>query len=569
MNARKALVIFIIIAILASRIPIIQVSGATGSYYPEHTTDDAFITTIGAYFGTTGNLPLRSGTTDIISGLRFQNLSIAQGAKINNATLFVRTLYTFDSGTNISVTIYGVAENDAYPFNSSGDFTRSYTSNHINWNVTGVNGNAWHNVSVTEIVQEIIARYGWRSGNSLAFLILCDEGDPRREFATIDQNVAYRPRLDITYDVTPPDPSSDADPPYNDTSLWTWELNDTYRGFDIWDVIYSNINRTGEGCDVDWSEVNMTELTEMDAGADIVVNNATWATVTRLVIPTRGSLFNDTGSANINSYFLRFSVNMTEVFKGGAETVIPSFFSLSTISPAAASVHGYAYGTSGDWVGLVCIVHADQTQWRVSIRERTGGAGIVGSGTGWVFSTADRNMIYWECKINMSGVPYIMWTYYYDPEFQTAIASASRVLVHATGPFRYPQTLAGMGLAGTNRASFEYYTYLDFNLSLPSVTFITYPNGTLINGPIDEDEDPEDIIDEILGGAEPEDPESDYYGTALTKNRWKMFIFVIGMVMFLGTPTIGIMSKAGIGRWYMILFVSLCGLALLWSLRYM
>ena len=212
-----------------------NISGDTGSYYPQHTTDDAFMTAIGAYFGTTGNLPLRSETTDILSGLRFQNLNIDQDAKINNATIFVRTLWTFDPGV-ASVTIYGIDENDAYPFNSSGDFTRPYTTEYVNWNVTEVTGSTWHNVSVTKIVQEIVSRYGWRSGNSIAFMIVCPEGSPRREFATIDQNIVYRSRLDITYEVAPPSPSDDAPPPYNDTDVWVWDYRNSTHGYDIFRV---------------------------------------------------------------------------------------------------------------------------------------------------------------------------------------------------------------------------------------------------------------------------------------------------------------------------------------------
>ena len=555
------------IASLIASLPIKSGFAATESYYPTETNDDGFITQIGNHFADTPYLRLRSPTTDIVNGLRFRSLNIPQDAKINNATLFVRTFHTYDAGLVIS-TIYGVNENDAYAFDGSGDFTRPYTSSNVVWNVSEVNGNSWHNVSVTNIVQEIISRYGWRTGNDLAFIILADSGEPRREFASFDNNIIYRPRLEITYDVTPPDdPSDQADAPYNDTSLWDWELDDTYRGFDIWNVTYSNDNRTGEGCDVNWNEVNQTELTEQDAGGDITVNNATWSTVTTMLIPFRDSLFNDTGAANINSYFLRFAVNMTEVFKGGAPDVIPSFYGLSTISPAAGSVDGYAYGVNGDWVGLVCIVDADQTRWRVSVRERTGGVGVVGSGTGW-FSTANLNIIYWEVKVNMTGTPYIQWTYFYDAEFQTAIASATRVLVWATGPFRYPQTISGMGLAGTNRDSFEYYTFLDFTLATTTVQFISYPNGTLVD-PDPITEDPEDIIDDLLGGADPEDPETDKYGTALTKNRWKTFVFVIGMVMFLGTPTFAMMARVSTGRWIMVLFISLCGLSILWSLIYM
>lgn len=546
-----------------------NVPGDTGSYYPEHTTDDAFITAIGAYFGTTGSLPLQSGTTDVISGLRFQNLTIAQDAKINNATLFVRTMYEFDPVVNISVTIYGIAENDAYSFSGSGDFTRSYTLNYVNWNVTDVNGRGiWHNVSVTEIVQEVISRYGWRSGNSLAFLILCPEGEVRREFATIDQNIVYRPRLDITYDVEPADPSTGADPPYNDTDVWSWFWNRTYRGFDIWDVIYVNENRTGLEADVNWNTINMNLLSEHDNGAAIVRNNATWATATNFRKAYIGSIYNDTGSANINSYFLRWKVNVTEVYTVEAgNDLMPFVFALSTHSPTTTD--GMAYGANGEWVGLIGVVNPDRAQWRISIRERDGGASDVATTTDW-FSEDTPTMLYFEAYINMIGGPwpYLVYTIFTDPEFTNILVSKGHVFTIATGPFRYPQILAGDAQTTSGSAWYDTYTYLEFELpEFPPVIFITYPNGTLTNGPIEED--PKDYIDDILGGADPEDPETDFYGTALTKNRWKFFVFVIGMAMFLVTPAIGIMNRVGIGRWYLIMFVSLCGLALLWSLKYM
>ncbi|MCK4824262.1 hypothetical protein KA005_51395, partial [bacterium] len=557
---------FIVAMITVTGIQIKNISGSTGSYYPQDTTDDAFMTAIGAYFGTTGNLPLRSETTDILSGLRFQNLNIDQDDKINNATLFVRTLWTFDPGI-ASVTIYGIDENNAYPFNSSGDFTRSYTTNYVNWNITGVNGNAWHNVSVTGIVQEIISRYGWRSGNSLALLILCPEGEVRREFAAIDQNIAYRPRLDITYDVAPPNPGSEADPPYNDTDQWVWELNETYRGHDIWIVRFISINRTGYGADVNWNTLNITKLSEHDTGSAIDRNNDTWATAAGWAATSIGAFYNDTGSLNINSYFLRWKVNVSQVHT----TIItdtaplPFIFALSTLSPAVTG--GNSYGTTGQWVGLIANVDKDRTRWRIWARERSGVTKHMTANSQW-FEDTDPYMLYCEAVIQMSGVPYIKYQIYDDPEYTNRITLGTKFITIVTGPFRYVSFFAGCGQSVDAAIWFDGYTFLEDQLDI-FVRFITYPNGTLINGPIDEDEDPEDIIDELLGGADPEDPETDYYGTALTKNRWKTFVFVIGMVMFLGTPLIGIASKAGIGRWYLIIFVSLCGLGLLWSLRYM
>jgi hypothetical protein len=104
---------------------------------------------------------------------------------------------------------------------------------------------------------------------------------------------------------------------------------------------------------------------------------------------------------------------------------------------------------------------------------------------------------------------------------------------------------------------------------LDEFIFLVYPNGTLvIPDPLPPGTDPTDIIDDLVG-VDPEDPQTDEYGEALTKNRWKTFVLVIGMIMFLGTPTFAMMARVGTGRWIMVLFVSLCGLSILWSLMYM
>jgi hypothetical protein len=104
-----------------------------------------------------------------------------------------------------------------------------------------VNGNAWHTVDVTNIVEEIINRVGWTSGNSLSLVFFTDQGTPRREFATIDQNIGLRPQLQIFHSVEPtPDEEEDvqdqAPGPFNQTEDYDWEYNGSYRGIDIFVV---------------------------------------------------------------------------------------------------------------------------------------------------------------------------------------------------------------------------------------------------------------------------------------------------------------------------------------------
>jgi len=225
--------------LIASLIPIVTAPSIQPE--PIDSNDDAFITGVGNYFGDTPYLFLRDQTTSLLIGTRFRNVAIPQGEKINNATLFVRTIYNYGYPYNrtITATIRGDDTDDSLAFNDSGSFTRTYTEANVVWDISDVYANAWHNVTVTNIVQEIIDRPGWSSGNDLSLLFWATKGTPRREFASVDGNPAYTAYIDINYGITPPpeeieDIQDDAPTPYNDSDIWEWEYNDTYRGIDTY-----------------------------------------------------------------------------------------------------------------------------------------------------------------------------------------------------------------------------------------------------------------------------------------------------------------------------------------------
>jgi len=531
MKARKQVLCFIVILSMIASLVIKSGLGATGTYYPTDTEDDGFITQIGNHFVDTPYLPLRSATTDVIDGLRFRTLNIPQDAKINNATLFVRTLHTYDPGV-VQVTIYGVAENDAYAFTSSGDFTRAFTSNYVNWNVTEVNGYAWHNVSVTNIVQEIISRYGWRSGNSLAFIILADSGEPRREFASIDNYVAWIPRLEITWDVAPPTPpSSQADPPYNDTSQYTWTLNATYRGFDIW-------NATTEGVWLDYSSFTVTNPTG-NIGT-VYPTNFTYTTFFEDDNDYLRKAFDDNGTIR-----RKFGVNYIDFddYSGLEGSYILTHWGISnSTGPSTLWTDGYSLSTYQDSGGVK--EHMRILAWQ--------GGSI-------------RHFIILHPFYTVAQLPI---TLYYDVQINTITGKYTVILYHDIEMTIVNNTVSGTfanfvsaDMLDTEFAIAPFYVNRgsdadsetgvklsrdDFDAD--TVTFISYPNGTLVTpDPLPPDVDPYDYIDDLLGGADPEDPETDEYGEALTKNRWKTFVFVIGMLMFLGTPTFAMMARVSTG----------------------
>lgn len=110
------------------------------------------------------------------SGLRFNKVLIPQGTKIKTAKL---TLNSNGTGNNdCNVTIYGedVDNSAAFSTGAAGyaDFNgRTKTTASVAWNSIASNaeGVSFDSPSIITIIQEIIDRAGWKSGNSLSILL--------------------------------------------------------------------------------------------------------------------------------------------------------------------------------------------------------------------------------------------------------------------------------------------------------------------------------------------------------------------------------------------------------------
>ena len=100
--------------------------------------------------------------------LRFQSLAIAQGATIVSATLHIRVAVRTGSDT-VKAEVWGIDEDDTADFSSypmgrtktTASNTHEYTSS----------GTGWFSIGVTSIVQEIVNRASWSSGNDLGFIV--------------------------------------------------------------------------------------------------------------------------------------------------------------------------------------------------------------------------------------------------------------------------------------------------------------------------------------------------------------------------------------------------------------
>ncbi|WP_424365947.1 hypothetical protein, partial [Maribacter sp.] len=146
------------------------------------------------------------GGTNQLVGLRFRNINVPQGATIVSADIQF-TVDETDSGST-SVVIRGQDANDPGNFSNSDDdiSDRTLTSASVAWN----NIPAWNSVgqsgvdqqtpNLGTIVQEIVNRGGWSSGNAMVFVIT---GSGERTAESHDGSSSRAPVLTIVYSTGP------------------------------------------------------------------------------------------------------------------------------------------------------------------------------------------------------------------------------------------------------------------------------------------------------------------------------------------------------------------------------
>jgi len=111
---------------------------------------------------------------DNIVGLRFNNVTVPSGAIINSAKITFRS--TGESNFQYYQKIYGIDEDDTADL-SSDPTGRTKTTASVDWDPNGFFDETDIDTSnIGSIVQEIIDRAGWSSGNDMGFLIQDDAG---------------------------------------------------------------------------------------------------------------------------------------------------------------------------------------------------------------------------------------------------------------------------------------------------------------------------------------------------------------------------------------------------------
>lgn len=150
-----------------------------------------------------------TGTAYSNIGVRFNNITIPQGATITGAYIqFTANNSGTVSGGNPTYTIQGQNVDNAATFATTANNISGRTwlsGQDVSWS-PGVwsNGSTTNTStpSITNIVQAIVNRGGWTSGNSMAFRVTgSSTGSLYREAESWDDSSAAAPRLVVTYTV--------------------------------------------------------------------------------------------------------------------------------------------------------------------------------------------------------------------------------------------------------------------------------------------------------------------------------------------------------------------------------
>ena len=139
-----------------------------------------------------------------VVGLRFTSINIPQGATIDNA--YIQFTVDETKNSNGSKSIYGEDSNSSGAFSSSSNdvSNRTKTSasvswNPPSWNSIGAAGTDQRTPNLKSIVQEIVDRSGWNTGNNISFII---DGSGTRTAESYDGSASQAPKLVVTYTYT-------------------------------------------------------------------------------------------------------------------------------------------------------------------------------------------------------------------------------------------------------------------------------------------------------------------------------------------------------------------------------
>lgn len=155
---------------------------------------------------TSGVIHVGNNSNPVVAAFGFTGVTIPQGATINSASLILTGAGTYNAGAaTIQATIYGEdADDSAVLTTANGNMsTRTNTTASVaTGSLVSVVLDTEYPFDVTSIIQEIVDRAGWVSGNALTLLLRDNgsDGSEWQEYYSYDGDPMKAAKLNIEYD---------------------------------------------------------------------------------------------------------------------------------------------------------------------------------------------------------------------------------------------------------------------------------------------------------------------------------------------------------------------------------
>jgi len=169
-------------------------------------TDDAEEKSDGKMTLTSTDLELTRASSTQQIGMRFNGLTIPNGATITSAYIQFQVDETTSETTNLTISGEDVDNSTTFTTTAYDITNRTTTGEYVDWSVPAWStedevGDDQKTPDLKTIAQEIVDRAGWSSGNSMSFIVT---GDGKRVAESYDGDSSAAPLLTITYVRTEP-----------------------------------------------------------------------------------------------------------------------------------------------------------------------------------------------------------------------------------------------------------------------------------------------------------------------------------------------------------------------------
>lgn len=256
----------------------------------------------------------------IKTGWRWTNIVIPQGSTITSAYLEIRA-YTTTTTPDADLRIHGEDTDDCTYFSTATNFNaRQRTSESITWDYPGTSAGTWYqSPDIKTVIQEIIARDGWESGNDLA--LLCQQtissASKNPEVYGFEGGASYSAKLYAEWE--PPLRVRTAD--YGEDDDYLGQIVDDYLNDDYINETVSVINNVTLDC-MELEVLNLTYYEDFDDYTEVDgLGRLTHTNVRSIFTNIARSdndvyLYDDKGTNNLNDWVATYEMYISSITDG-------------------------------------------------------------------------------------------------------------------------------------------------------------------------------------------------------------------------------------------------------------